>query len=391
MVQNRHQKIRAPFDPRLAGLPSRYSPALGGDALHRFEGLVKLRLGHATFGSMFLPELIFLKLGGWRFYQPCFFGPPILGFNIEPGIHVSRFNVDVGGPRETIPTRLIVEIRSDGLVRRYQDGAQLYRCVIKGAPLLSRYSSGRCTPRADDDFDIRLSHITNPAAFAGIRASGELRASKWNLQGTRELVNVAYAYLTSLPSIGSEEDLRRIAMSSQGVIRFQTTSNRLHEETLELTVYRESTTGRTARLPVSIATDLLAPPHLLIHRPLGDQAYYEIVGPEIYRVGVQPGVALVYTNASATVDPVSLKRFDYVVVGDASSLDGLAAPYDEEETKELVHVEKLDAGLDLFDFWQANQNSDQVFGRSPEPRMFTASHESAPCSLGRQSGKADRP
>lgn len=364
--------MRAPYDPRLAGPPSRYSPALGIDALEQFEGLVKLRLGHAAFGSMLLPELFFVKLGGWRFYQPSFFGPPILGFNVEPSLHVSRFNVDVGSPRGTDPTRLIVEIRSDGLVRSYNDGAQLYRCAIKGPSRPLRYSSGRCSPRADDDFDILLSHITNPAAFAGIRGSGELRSSRWNLQGTRELANVAYAYLTSLPSIGSEEDLRRIAMSSDAVIHFQTTSSRPREETLELTVYRESTTGRTARLPVSVATDLLAPPHLLIHRPLGDQAYYEVVGPEIYRVGVQPGVALAYANATATVDPGSLKRFEYVVVGDASTLDGLAAPYDEEETKEVVHVEKLDAGLDLFDFWQANQNSDQVSDRNPEVRLFSA-------------------
>ena len=147
-----------PYDPRLAGPPSRYSPALGNNALQRFEGLVKLRLGHATFGSMLLPELIFVKLGCWRFYQPSFFGPPILGFDIEPGLHVSHFSVDVGSSRETDFTRLIVKIRSDGLVRRYDDGAQLYRCVIEGPSRLLRYSSGRCSVRGDDDFDVLLSH-----------------------------------------------------------------------------------------------------------------------------------------------------------------------------------------------------------------------------------------
>ena len=372
MTHSRDKSMRAPYDPRLAGPPTRYAPALGIDALERFEGLVKLRLGHAAFGSVLLPELIFAKLGGWRFYQPSFFGPPILGFNVEPGLHVSRFNVDVGGPRETDPTRLIVEIRSDGLIRRYDDGAQLYRCVFEGPSRLLRYSAGRCSPRADQDFDLFLSHITNPAAFAGIRSSGELRSSRWNLQGTRELANVAYAYLTSLPSIGSEEDLRRIAMSSDGMIRFQTTSSRPREATLELTVYRENTTGRTARLKTTVATDLLAPPHLLIHRPLNDQAYYEVVGPEIYRVGVKPGAALAYAGASVTADPAVLKCFDYVVIGDASTLDGLSAPYDEEETGEVVHIEKLNAGVDLFDFWQANRNSDQVSDRMPEPRIFSA-------------------
>lgn len=371
MARRRDQSTRAPYDPRLAGPPSRYSPAIELNGLEQFAGIVKLRLGHAAFGTMLLPELIFVKLGGWRFYQPSFFGPPVLGFNVEPDIHISRFNVDVGSPRETDPTRLIVEVRSDGLIRRYDDGAQLYHCVIMGPSRLLCYSAGRCSPRADDDFDIFLSHITNPAAFASIRTSGEVRTSRWNLQGTRELSNVAYAYLTSLQSISSEGDLRRIAMSSDATIRFQTTSNRPREDILELTVYRERATGRTARLPVNVATNMLSPPHLLIHRPVGDQAYYEVVGPEIYRVGVRPGVSLAYADCIATVDPNLLKHFDYVVVGDVSTLDGLAAPYDEEETKEVVHVEKLSDGLDLFAFWQANQNSDQVSNRTPEPRLFT--------------------
>jgi hypothetical protein len=227
----------------------------------------------------------------------------------------------------------------------------------------------------DGDFDILLFHITNPNAFARIKTSRELWSSRWNLQGMRELANVAYVYLTSLPSIIAQDDLRRIAMSSDGVIRFQTTSSRAHEETLELKVYRESTTGRTARLPVTVASDLLAPPHLLIHRPIGNQAYYEVVCPEVYRVGVQPGVALEYAGGTANIDRGVLKRFDYVVVGDASSIKGLAAPYDEENTREVVHVEKLDAGLDLFDFWIANQNSDQTSTRRPEPRIFSSSSD----------------
>lgn len=360
-----------PNDPRLAGPPVRRSAALSGDAERRFEGLVKLRLGHAAFGSMLLPELIFLERSSWHFFQPSFFGPPILGFNVGPDTHVARFSVDVGSPRATDLTRLIVEIRSDGLVKRYEDGSQLYRCFIDGPKGLTRSASGRCRQRADDDFDLRLYHITNPKAFSGIVTSGELRSSRWNLQGTRELGNVAYVYMTSLPSIESEEDLRRIAMSSDGVIRFQTTSSRAREEALELTVYRENTTGRTARLQVNLASNLLAPPHLLIHRPVADQPYYEVVGPEIYRVGVHPGVALAYGNGIATGDEASMKRFDYLVVGDASSIDGLAAPYDEEDTDQVVHLEKLNAGLDLFEFWLEHQNSDQVSSRNPEPRILS--------------------
>ena len=35
-----------------------------------------------------------------------------------------------------------------------------------------------------------------------------------------------------------------------------------------------------------------------------------------------------------------------------------------------MHVETLDRSVDLFEFWQANQNSDQVSSRRPEPRHF---------------------
>ncbi|WP_297730304.1 hypothetical protein [uncultured Maricaulis sp.] len=357
---------------RLARPPERQSAGLGAEVLHRFDGLIKLRLGHAAFGSTLLPEILFIEFGSkWRFYQPSFFSPAILVFNKEPGIHVAQISVDVGGPRESKLTRLVLELRSDGFVRSHDDGAQLYRCEVKGPRRLARHASGQCWRRADDDYDVLLFHITSPEAFSGIVTSGELRSSRWNLQGTRELANVAYVYLTNLPSIEAEEDLRRIAMSSNGVIHFQTTPYRALEETLELEVYRENTAGRTTKLQVKVASDLLAPPHLLIHRPIGDQAYYEVIGPEIYRVGVQPGVALEFARGRATVDAVKLKRFGYVVVGDASTVEGLAAPYDEEESKEVVHVEKLDAGLDLFEYWLNHQNSDQISSRHPEPRILS--------------------
>ena len=348
----------------------RWSPPFAADGAARHQGMVKVRLGHAAFGSVLLPELLFARVGGWRFYQPSFFGPPMLGFGIEPGIDVASFTVDVAGPRGTDPARLVVTIRSDGLERSYEDGAQLYRCDIEGDSRLPRHAAGRARPRADGDFDLSLFHVTNPTAFAAIRRSGELWSSPWNLRGTRRLANVAYGYLTSLPSIRSEEDLRRIAMSSDGRIGMQTTSARVREETLDLTVYREGTTGRTAPLSVTVATAILTPPHLLIHRPLCDMAYYEVMGPEIYRIGVGPGVGLTFDAGALTVDAASRKRFDYVVVGDASTVAGLAAPYDEEDNVEVMHVERLDAGLDLFRFWQANQNSDQVSCRDPEPRRF---------------------
>ena len=98
-------------------------------------------------------------------------------------------------------------------------------------------------------------------------------------------------------------------------------------------------------------------------------AYYEIVGPEIYRVGVEAGTSVTLHNQVVGVPSGKEKNFSYLVVGDASQLDGLAAPYDEEETTQVMHLEPLERS-DLFAFWQQNANTDQVTGREFEPRRF---------------------
>ena len=354
-------------DPRLAGPPERTSEQFDPVRAAPHTGLLKLRLGHSANGTVLVPEQLFLEYhGSWCFHQVSFFGAPILGFNIGPGLHVATFNLDIGPPRAAQHTRVIAEIRSDGLIRRYDDGAQLYRCTIEGPASLANNPSGLARVLPDGDFALEVFHITSAAAAKAINSSGELWSSAWNLQGTCKLTNVAYAYLTSLPQICSEKDLRCIAMASDGVIRFQTTSTRPREEVLELKVYRESTTGRTDSIPVAVAAALIAPPHLLLHRPVGDTAYYEVIGPEIYRIGLLPGASLRYIGGIAFASPDLLKRFSYIVVGDAAELAGLAAPYDEEETRQIMHLETLDK-LDFFEFWQAHANTDQM-GRPFEPR-----------------------
>jgi hypothetical protein len=59
------------------------------------------------------------------------------------------------------------------------------------------------------------------------------------------------------------------------------------------------------------------------------------------------------------------KRIEYMVLGDADTEAGLIAPFDEQETKSLLHVEGCTQQT-LFDFRLARANSDQVIGRVPE-------------------------
>ncbi|QKK27024.1 hypothetical protein [Rhizobium hidalgonense] len=356
----------------LAGLPSRWSSTIGlqGNSRRAYEGFLKLRLGHSEGRSYLVPDVL-IAVGGYRFFLPTFFGPPLLSFNIEPGRHFADFNLDVGHPRTTKRERLVVRIRSEDRVRVYDDGAQIYRCTFEGPRALASFASGLCSPDGGGDFLLQLYHHTTPANARNIKSSGELWSSAWNLAGTRKLTNIAYGYFTTLSEIQSEEDLRTIAMASQGTIQFQTTSGRLREEVLSLKVYRDRTRDRTAALAFSVSSELIAPAHLYLHPPVGHEpAYFEVVCPDILRVGVLPKAKLRLSSSQIGVEQLEIKAFDYVIIGDAGTLDGLAAPFDEEETKQITHLEKITLETDLFDFWLANQNTDLVSGRNTDFRQL---------------------
>jgi hypothetical protein len=308
----------------LNGPPVRFSLATDFSTATKHEGFIKLRLGHSDRGSVLVPDQIFLNTGSWQFFQPSFFGPNIIGFNVENDLHLADFNVDVGPPRVKLPTRLLVHIRSDERIKSYPDGSELYSCQVKGPKRLASLATGKCRRMNDGDFALKLFHHTNATAHRSICRSQELWTSPWNLQGIRKLSNVAYVYLTSLRTIKTPDDLQRIAMVSSGKILFQTTSNRLIEEKLEMTVRRENTTGCAKTVAVEVPAALLAPPHLFFH-PFHEGAYYETVGPEIFRIGLVPGAKLPIPLGLASPSSQDLKRFQYIVLGDTSCVEGLAA------------------------------------------------------------------
>jgi len=353
----------------LAGLPVRYAVAddvQRASQARRHEGVVKLRLGHSKGRSYLIPEAL-IGVAGSRYFIPSFFGPPIFGFHVDGDKHVVRFDMDIGPPREPRATRLVVTVKSEDFVRSFEDGAQVYRCTFTGPRTIARFATGTCKPLDNGDYALQVFHHTTSENVEKIKVSGELWASRWNLAGTRELANVAYTYFTTLPRIADERDLHRIAMASDGQIAFQTTSDRLREEVLVLKVYRGSTAGRTAPLAFYLPSELISPGHLHLH-PMtrAEPAYYEVVGSEIIRVGLLPGSTLPFVGRSIDSDRATRKRFAYVVLGDASTVSGLAAPYNEEDTQEVTHIERLDQGRDLFEFWLENQNTDQVTGRTFE-------------------------
>ncbi len=143
----------------LAGPPVRISSPASIEDSHWHDGFIKLRLGHSRRGTVIVPEFIFAKAGPWRFFQPSFFGPPFIGFNVEPGLHIANFDLDVGSPRSTRPTRLHVRVRSDQRELSYSDGAQLYACEFNGPKHLAPVSSGRCKRSDNGDFALKLFHL----------------------------------------------------------------------------------------------------------------------------------------------------------------------------------------------------------------------------------------
>ncbi len=357
------------YDQRLAGAPARTAGNLPRGHLAEYDGLVRLYLGHGKVGSVFVPQQIFVNLGGWRFYQPSFFGPPHIAF-LGQGVGKARFNIDVSGPYGDRATRLILDVSSEGRAHSWPDGSQLYHCRMVGPRNLIRFAAGRVVLLDGREHGLCLFHITNPDAALAIGNSGEIRASAWNLQGTRRLANIAYAYLTSMPAIRTESDLRRIAMSSDGQIAFQTTSFGDRETVLNLRVYRERTSGRTSAVSTVVPASLLNPPNLLLHPPVQGDAYYEIIGPEIFRVGLAPGASLRLSGPGTLASTDQPRTFTHVILGDPSGVKGLAAPYDEGGIDDVMHLEGLDPDDDPFSFWQRNANSDLMSGRLFEKRVF---------------------
>lgn len=363
----------------LAGPPVRVSPATSIPKGNTYDGWVKLRLCHGKGRTYLLPDVL-IGFGGTKFYVPSFFGPPQLSFNV-PGrgtsprtkLHSAMFTMDVAAPRGGTAARLEVSIRSDEHVRAYEDGAQLYRCTYAG-PINTRlapFVAGNCSKLLNDDFALHVFHHTTAETVDKILDSSKLWSGPYNLAGTSKLENVAYTYFTTLPQINDDADLRRIAMSSGGIISYQTTSDRPVENALNLPVYRSTTADRTATLTFNVACELVAPGHLLFHPYVPpNPAYYEVVGSEIIRVAVNPGVKLDFVGRSVIATSSDLRRFDYVVEGDASTTAGLEAPMKEETTAQIAHLEKLDRGLDIFEFWLKHQNTDQFIGRVFEARKL---------------------
>ena len=86
-------------------------------------------------------------------------------------------------------------------------------------------------------------------------------------------------------------------------------------------------------------------------------AYYEVVLPQVFRVGVEPGQTLPINGTAISIGPANRKSFPYAIVGDADTHDGLRAPYHEEETTELAKIDEIPAPMEIMGRWYDKQNT----------------------------------
>ena len=314
------------------------------------DGLVKVRLVHAKHGSVLLTDHILVRGAAPFWFQPQWVYAPILHFASKAStvLHVGLANKVGSDP--------IVEVQFDdgGLVADLADRSQIYECHVKASADVTRFRSGRWRPRPDGGVDLRLYHHTTKANKKSILASREIWGSPWNFQGNKKLLNCSYAYFTSLQRISGRDDLKRIGMAHDGrlALRLDQASDGAPPDVV-LQVYRESTENRKDTVSLWVPAEHVAPSHVWKHTT--DRVEYEVAHPWIYRVGMAPDGRYAIAGDDAAVAQPDLKQFRYVVLGDCRTQDGLAAPYDEEETSETFLIEDLE-GKTLFDFWRENAN-----------------------------------
>lgn len=322
-------------------------------------GLIKCRLIHMDGRSVVQPDVLFGDTYQKRFFVPKFFDPNQIGFIEDVENDFCRF---------TLVTENAVTLRvgffGRDRIKTCPDGSVIYRCkFVRVDGLENPKPTGIWRKRAGA-FQLRLFHHTDEVGYQGISSSKEIWGSRRNIQGNLWLNNIAYGYFTSLDRIRTEEDLLEIAMSSSGLTGLVPTNAPFHPLYARMVqIPLQTAAQRSHPMTFWIDCEILSPNHLWIHRPMNRPAYYEIVLPKVFRVGVRPDTNLLIKGQEILVPPANQRVFQYVIVGDADTHEGLAAPYHEEETTSVAAVEQLEPDDDIIAFWKRHANTNQFDGR----------------------------
>lgn len=354
-------KLNKKYNRLESSLDHFYIEEIGGSKEfdHEYDGAIKCKLGHGHGFSLIVPELIFLGKDFTSWLQPFAFLPSMVAKSEDE--YGCTLYLDVAG----LATIKVV-FTKDGFISNLRDHSQLFNCKLYTVKNLQEHVSGTSIREASGDILLDFFHHSTRSNITAIESSGHFRASSWNIQGTKRIQNTHFVYLTWLDKITKASDLRSIAMSSEGTIELRRDFAQLpkilppnwkslySKDVRVLTVYRESTPNRRSTIKVQVACDALAPQQLYMHMDDRGASWYQITCPFIHRVAVNPGNIVNFGSEKKI--RIADKALDYCIVGDACDLDGLDAPYDEENTDFIMKYEKTTTNY--LEFWFSNGNTD---------------------------------
>jgi len=317
-------------------------------------GYLKCRLVHMDDRSFVLPDVLMVNGQTQVFYSPQFFHPNQIGwFGGDGSADFCRIYVEALG-------RVDFEIAffKSGLVKLCADGSCIYECAFRSVDTDILPEPQGLWRRVDSLFELALYHHTTEEGARGIQESGHLRSSAWNIQGTKTLANIAYGYFTCIPKMEHVMDLIEVAMAENGQALFLPTNAPNDAQfAVRLDVYRRAVRDIEVPLLFWVDVEVISPSHLWLHVPLDAATYYEIVLPKVFRVGVNPGQVLPIEGTQLKIATPQCRNFEYVIVGEADTFQGLVAPYREEETTQLAKVDIIPAGSEIIERWYEKRNS----------------------------------
>lgn len=327
-----------------------------------FSALAKIRLAHGLGCSFLLVDHVFL-IDSNRWLQPKNFVTCLILFDDDHSSAKVILDLKDG-------TTVEVKFSEPPTPRKLRDRSWLYDAIVIGPHDLADRTSGTWRMGPLSVPQLRLFHHTDEQAEKSILSSCEFWSSAWNFQGNRTLKNISYVYFTDLEQIQNSDDLAAIAMNPRRKLHFirdnaespvtlppNWKETKLAEDLLELDVLWSSPEKRNKVIGLYINADLLSPTHMWRHD--GFSVWREMILPSVYRVGVEPGTTVSFSNGELK-EPSHPKLFAYHVIGDATTVNGLAAPFDEENTEHIFKVQ--DGNIPPLAFWKANANTDQFSG-----------------------------
>ena len=332
------------------------------------RGYIKCRLFHLEGGSIVVPDVLMVNNLDKHFFSPQFFTASLIYCNDHDSDGSCFFVIDI---IEGVRIKMLF-FRHD-LVKQCADHSFIYKCAFvsaDGNPLPEPHGTWR---KRGDQFELALYHHTDKDGADGIQSSKEIWGSEWNIQGIIELKNIAYGYFTSIPKIKNTVDLNAIGMSPEGKIGLIPTNAPLDlAYAYELEIRRKTATISDIPLEFWVDVEVISPSHLWRHTPLSPPNNYERVLPKVFRVGVQPKRNLPLKGMMLDLKSDVYKIFDYIIVGDANTKEGLMAPFYEEETKEICKLDTDPDGLEIIGMWCKKKNSDLFTGRDVELAELTS-------------------